>query len=96
MPVGSMSPKAAEILKEKATLTYDGKTTQLPLIRGTEGEVAIDIEKLRSQTGLITTDPGYGNTGSCKSSITFIDGERGILRYRGYPIEELAEKAVSS
>ena len=94
MPVGSMSPKAAEILKEKATLTYDGKTTQLPLIRGTEGEVAIDIEKLRSQTGLITTDPGYGNTGSCKSSITFIDGERGILRYRGYPIEELAEKST--
>jgi len=65
----------------------------LPLLRGTENEVAIDIEKLRAQTGLITMDPGYGNTGSCKSAITFIDGEKGILRYRGYDIAELAEKS---
>ncbi len=94
MPVGIASPPATETLKEKATLTYDGKTTELPLVRGSEGEVAIDIEKLRGKTGLITLDPGYGNTGSCKSAVAFIDGERGILRYRGYPIEELAEKST--
>ncbi len=76
-----------------ATITYDGKTATLPVIRGTEGETGIDIEKLRGQTGMITLDPGYGNTGSCKSAITFIDGEKGILRYRGYPIEELAQKS---
>jgi len=77
-----------------ATLTYDGKTVTLPVLRGTEDEVAIDIEKLRATTGMITMDPGYGNTGACKSAITFIDGEKGILRYRGYPIEELAEKST--
>jgi citrate synthase len=64
------------------------------VIRGTEQETAIDIEKLRATTGLITLDPGYGNTGSCRSAITFIDGEKGILRYRGYPIEELAQKST--
>ena len=94
MPVGAVTPPVIETLKEKATLTYNGKTTELPLVRGSEGEIGIDIERLRSQTGLITVDPGYGNTGSCKSSITFIDGERGILRYRGYPIEELAGKST--
>ncbi|TMQ74120.1 MAG: citrate synthase [Candidatus Eisenbacteria bacterium] len=78
---------------QSATLTYDGKSVTLPLVRGTEDEVAADIEKLRAQTGMITLDPGYGNTGACKSAITFIDGEKGILRYRGYPIEELAEKS---
>src|SRR5512138_570109 len=78
---------------ETASLTFGGKTVNLPVVRGTEDETAIDIEKLRSQTGLITLDPGYGNTGSCKSSITFIDGEKGILRYRGYPIEELAARS---
>ncbi|HET9952661.1 MAG TPA: citrate synthase [Candidatus Eisenbacteria bacterium] len=77
-----------------ATLTFDGKTTELPVIVGTEQETAVDIEKLRSATGLITLDPGLGNTGSCKSAITFIDGEKGILRYRGYPIEELAAKST--
>ena len=73
---------------------YDGETVTLPLITGTEGETGIDIAQLRSKTGLITFDPGFGNTGACKSGITFIDGERGILRYRGYPIEELAEKST--
>ncbi len=77
-----------------ATLTYNGSSATLPVLRGTEQETAIDIEKLRSATGMITLDPGYGNTGSCKSAITFIDGEKGILRYRGYPIEELAEKST--
>jgi citrate synthase len=65
----------------------------LPLIEGSAGERAVDISKLRDQTGLITLDSGYGNTGSCKSAITFIDGEKGILRYRGIPIEELAEQS---
>jgi citrate synthase len=77
-----------------ATLTHDNKAVTLPVIRGTENEVAVDIEKLRAATGMITLDPGYGNTGACRSAITFIDGEQGILRYRGYPIEELAEKST--
>jgi citrate synthase len=76
-----------------AELRYGGKTFPYPVIEGTEGEKAIDIGKLRAQTGLVTLDPGYGNTGACQSAITFIDGERGILRYRGYPIDELAEKS---
>jgi citrate synthase len=76
-----------------ATLTYDGKTTELPVIRGSEGEQAIDIGRLRAETGMITMDHGYMNTGSAMSAITFLDGERGILRYRGYPIEQLAEKS---
>ncbi len=78
----------------KAHLTFDGKSLDLPLVEGTEQERAIDIGKLRSALGLITLDPGFVNTGSCQSSITFIDGEQGILRYRGYPIEELAEKST--
>ncbi|GMV92360.1 MAG: citrate synthase [Candidatus Hydrogenedentota bacterium] len=73
-----------------AKLTFEGKEYEFPVIEGTEGETAIDISTLRAKTGAITYDHGYGNTGSCKSSITFIDGEKGILRYRGYPIEELA------
>jgi citrate synthase len=76
-----------------ANLSFDGKTLNLPLVRGTEDELAIDIQKLRASSGLITLDPGFGNTGSCKSAITFIDGEKGILRYRGYDIAELAEKS---
>jgi citrate synthase len=76
-----------------ATLLLGGEEYELPLIEGTEQEVAIDITSLRAKTGAITFDPGYGNTGSCSSRITFIDGERGILRYRGYPIEQLAENA---
>jgi len=77
-----------------ATLTYDGKSLTLPVVTGSEAESAIDIQKLRAQTGLITLDPGYGNTGACRSAITFIDGEKGILRYRGYDIAELAEKST--
>ena len=68
---------------------------ELPIIEGSENEKAIDISSLRSSTGYITLDPGYGNTGSCNSSITFIDGEKGILRYRGYSIEDLVTKGVS-
>ena len=76
-----------------ATIQYDGKSATLPAVRGTEDEIAVDIQSLRTSTGMITLDPGYGNTGSCKSAVTFIDGEKGILRYRGYPIEELAERS---
>jgi citrate synthase len=72
-----------------AKLILDGKEYELPLVVGSEGEVGIDISKLRDRTGAITLDDGYGNTGSCRSAITFIDGDRGILRYRGIPIEEL-------
>jgi citrate synthase len=75
-------------------LKLDGKVVELPLVEGSEKERAIDISTLRSQTGYITLDDGYGNTGSCKSAITFIDGEQGILRYRGIPIEELAERST--
>ena len=76
---------------ESVRIEIEGKTYELPLIIGSEGEKAIDINELRKKTGLITYDPGFGNTGSCKSAITFMDGEKGILRYRGIPIEELAE-----
>jgi citrate synthase len=75
-------------MAETVTLQVDGNTYQLPLVQGTEGERAIDIGRLRAETGLITLDPGYGNTGSCESAITYIDGEQGILRYRGIPIEQ--------
>ncbi|RMF81774.1 MAG: citrate synthase [Nitrospirae bacterium] len=78
---------------DEAILTYDGKEYRFPVVTGSEGERGIDIGRLRQETGAITLDPGYVNTGSCTSSITFIDGERGILRYRGYPIEELAERS---
>ncbi len=71
-------------------LSLDGKTYQYPVVTGTENERGIDITRLRSDTGLITLDPGYGNTGSCQSAITYIDGDKGILRYRGIPIEEFA------
>jgi len=74
-----------------ATLILDDKSYSLPTYMGVEGERAIDITKLRNQTGYVTLDDGYGNTGACESAITYIDGEKGILRYRGYPIEELAE-----
>ena len=77
---------------DNAKLIFQGKEYELATFVGTENETAIDIKKLRDVTGAITYDPGYGNTGSCKSSITYIDGEEGILRYRGYPIEELAGK----
>jgi citrate synthase len=75
-------------------LNIAGKSLSLPTVTGSEGEVGIDITNLRKETGAITLDPGYGNTGSCESAITFIDGEKGILRYRGYDIAELAEKST--
>jgi len=77
-----------------AKLIVDGKTYEFPIIVGSEGEKAIDIAKLRGDSALITLDPGYGNTGSCLSSITFIDGDRGILHYRGYPIEQIADRVT--
>ncbi len=79
-------------MEETCKLILRGNEYELPVIEGTEHEVGIDIRKLREMTGALTYDPGYGNTGSCKSSITYIDGEKGILRYRGYPIETLAGK----
>jgi citrate synthase len=81
-------------MEKLAELTLNGKTTKLPVIEGSEQERAIDISTLRDNTGYITLDDGYANTGSCQSRITFIDGEKGILRYRGIPIEELAEKST--
>lgn len=81
-------------MSDKAILEYNGEKYEFPVIKGTENELAIDIKTLRSATnGIITIDPGFKNTGSCESAITFLDGEKGILRYRGYSIEELAEKA---
>ncbi|MDV6168347.1 citrate synthase [Flavobacterium sp. DG1-102-2] len=80
-------------MSNTAILEIDGKKYEFPVIVGTENETAIDIDKLRSLTGAITIDPGYKNSGSCKSEITFLDGEQGILRYRGYSIEDLAEKS---
>lgn len=80
-------------MSKTATLEIEGKKVELPVIVGTENEVALDISKLRDASGAITLDPGYKNTGSTKSAITFLDGEEGILRYRGYAIEDLAEKA---
>lgn len=78
-------------MTETVTLIIDDKEYTLPVVQGTEGERAIDISTLRAQTGLISLDPGYGNTGSCESAITFIDGEKGILRYRGIPIEQFEQ-----
>jgi citrate synthase len=75
-------------------LVYGKREYELPMVEGSEGEQAIDISQLRATTGLITLDSGYANTGSCTSDITFMDGEKGILRYRGIPVEELAEKAT--
>ena len=81
-------------MSDKATLKIDGQEYEFPIITGTENEKAIDVKALRAATnGVITIDPGYKNTGSCKSEITFLNGEEGILRYRGYSIEELADKA---
>ncbi|WP_299115182.1 citrate synthase [uncultured Winogradskyella sp.] len=81
-------------MSDKAILEVNGEKHEFPIITGTENEVAIDVKALRGSTkGVITLDPGYKNTGSCESAITFLDGEKGILRYRGYSIEELAEKA---
>ena len=81
-------------MEDKVDLIYRGKSYKFPLINGSEDEPAIDIKTLRAQTGLITLDPGYKNTGSCESEITFLDGEEGILRYRGYSIDDLANKII--
>ena len=80
-------------MSSKINLEFNGKEVELPIVEGSEGELAVDVKSLRQQLGLITLDPGYKNTGSCESGITFLDGEKGILRYRGYEIDELAEKA---
>ncbi len=82
-------------MADRAELRVDGKTLiELDILEGSEGERAIDIRHLRDKTGLITLDSGYANTGACRSSVTFIDGDRGILRYRGIPIEDLAAKST--
>ena len=78
----------------EAELKIKDKTIKLPLHEGSEHELGIDISKLRQETGAITLDPGYGNTGACTSAITYIDGDKGILRHRGIPIEDLAEKST--
>lgn len=80
-------------MSKVAILEIDGKKYEFPVVEGTENEKGIDIKKLRAESGVITLDPGYKNTGSCESAITYLDGEKGILRYRGYAIEDLAEKA---
>ena len=77
-----------------ARLIIDDNTYELPVVVGTEGEKAVDISMLRSASSYVTLDPGFANTGACKSAITFIDGEKGILRYRGIPIDQLAEKST--
>lgn len=79
---------------DNAKLILKGEEYEFPVIEGSEGEIGIDFTKLRAQTGAIGYDPGFGNTGSCSSDITYIDGENGILRYRGYPIEQLAEHST--
>jgi len=81
-------------MSKTAMIELDGKKYEFPIVVGTENEVAIDIEKLRGLTGAITIDPGYKNSGSCQSAITFLDGEEGILRYRGYSIEDLADNST--
>ena len=81
-------------MSSTAKLELDGKAYEFPIVRGSEQEKGIDISNLRNATGHITLDDGYGNTGSCSSAVTFIDGEQGILRYRGIPIEEVAEKST--
>jgi citrate synthase len=83
----------ATAMSDKAQIILDGKTYEFPIVTGSEGEKAIDISKLRDLSGYITLDLGYKNTGATTSAITFLDGEEGILHYRGYPIEQLAEKA---
>ncbi len=80
-------------MEKTAKIIFNGKSYEFPVIIGTQGEIAIDIRRLREETGLITYDPGLGNTGVCMSQITYLDGDKGVLRYRGYPIEQLAEKS---
>ena len=81
-------------MRKAAKLIIDGKSYTLPIVEGTEGERAIDISRLREETGLITLDPGFANTGSCESSITYMHGEEGTLRYWGIPVEQLAVRSI--
>ncbi|MDY6952903.1 MAG: citrate synthase [Thermodesulfobacteriota bacterium] len=81
-------------MEQTAKLIVDGKTFELPIVTGSEGERAIDISRLRPETGLVTVDTGFANTASCQSAITFVDGEKGVLRYRGIPVEQLAEQST--
>ena len=78
---------------KKAKLTFEGKAIELDVIVGSENEIGIDISRLKTDSGFITLDPGFKNTGSCESKVTFLDGENGVLRYRGYSIEDLANNA---
>ena len=80
-------------MAKTALLSLDDKEFKLPVLEGTEGEKAIDTRKLRAETGYICYDQGYGNTGSCESGITYLDGDNGVLRHRGYPIEQLAARS---
>jgi citrate synthase len=80
-------------MDDVVTLTYEGKIYKLPVIKGSEGEKAVDITRLRNETGFITLNPNFANTGACQSSITYMNGEEGVLRYRGIPVEELAERS---
>jgi citrate synthase len=82
------------MMSERVKIIIEGKTFEFPVIVGSEGEKAIDIAQLRKTTGYITHDPGFGNTGCCRSAITFMDGEKGVLRYRGIPVEQLAEHST--
>jgi len=84
----------AEENKKFAVLKFEGREIELPVVTGTEGDKALDIQTLRRSTGLVTIDPGFANTASCRSQITYIDGEKGVLRYRGIPIEELVKKST--
>ena len=84
----------AEENKKYAVLKFEGREIELPVVTGTEGDKALDIQTLRRSTGLVTIDPGFANTASCRSQITYIDGEKGVLRYRGIPIEELVKKST--
>jgi citrate synthase len=87
-------PEETLSVADAATLGLDGRSVKLPVVRGTAGDDGVDISALRAQTGLVTLDNGYRNTGSCTSAITYLDGDAGILRYRGYPIEQLAEQST--
>ena len=92
--VSARAPSRIEASEQVARIIIEGKEYTYPVIIGTENEKAIDTRKLRSETGYITYDDGYGNTGSCLSKITYIDGEKGILQHRGIPIEQLAGKST--
>ena len=92
-PVATPPDKTASVTTSTATLSFDGRSYDFSIFEGSEGEKAIDFSKLRALTGLVSHDPGFANTGACKSSITYINGEQGILKYRGIPIEEIAAQA---